>query len=183
MRQKFKLYLTVAGLGLGAVVADRFIFNDDAGGYTPRSRAAAETAGASSGGVVGGVVENAGAAIRNRLEQAAAERILGSMETPDAFMLPEGWLAAANVDDPSEAEPTSSPETRARLRLGGVMPSADGGVASINGTNLRIGDKIEGYELVHVARGEARLRQGDQEVILTTTRPVQEVVVVLPPGE
>lgn len=112
--------------------------------------------------------------LADRLEELRDTADIDPMNVRDALRPSKAWLGPG---DPVEvvappAEPIDSAERRARLfarrhRLTATAVGVRGGMAIIDGQCVRVGQSMDGMELVSVDRGSATLKGGEITVRLT----------------
>ncbi|MCP3904437.1 MAG: hypothetical protein GY715_12485 [Planctomycetes bacterium] len=111
------------------------------------------------------------AVLADRFETFAAARGLDASAVPDAFQTPSEWQQDDRpivIDVPESAE---GAEFRRRHRLTAVMANGGRGLAIIDGRGLRVGQKLDGFELVEVNKRSVVLVSAGLRVTLTLDEP------------
>ncbi len=166
---KHKVGGVVCILGAIAVGADRlFILPQQAAAGRVTAERVVTSAGSSGGGVPeipAGSISTARAAIADRLEAVATQRGFDLEHVPDAFIPPRSWIVEKTPDDPPPGRVTAAQFELDHV-LTGVMAVGDGGYAIINGKTLFIGQKLDGFRLIHVSERSAVLDSDDVHVEL-----------------
>lgn len=171
-----KALMAVLGLGLIAVAANRLVIGSEA---TSPSVAVASPIPDLSPGVLpplevvttGPPVESVSTnepTLSDRLEEVVREQGLGLWDAADAFRPSTDWLA----DGQSQAGPhrrqlSPADAFKQKHLLEAVMATGGGGRAVVDGRTLRIGQHLDGFELISVNQRSAVFESNGTRVKLT----------------
>jgi hypothetical protein len=156
-----KVWSTVLGLVLAALLGDRMFFSEPASAsagtapitHTDTRRHAGQTPAAAAGTVAADEIS-----IAARLKSTGAK--LDS--TSDPFALAGKWAAASNPAQVNTAELFKKSHS-----LGGVMISRNGtSRAIIDGRLVQVGQVVAGYKLTAVTTTSAAFTSGESTVVL-----------------
>ena len=107
--------------------------------------------------------------LASRLETMAAQHDLDGAPVRDAFQPSEVWLSrlGANHSKPAVAAPPVGAGFIKKHKLQAVLLGRDGGSAIVNNTYLKIGQELDGFELVSIDANSVGFVSGKVRVVLT----------------
>lgn len=173
LTREHKILLGVLGAGVLALGVDRFVLSDSATGpqaaaadqYTvTRDDAATPTAAAPASSAPAALTPAAaptGPSIAETLRLVRDEHTPVFNRQRDAFVITEGWQASAAPSQPGVRTDPLGQRVALFLqnhKLAGVVNKAGKDIAIINDTPCRVGDRIDGAELVGVESKRVTLR-------------------------
>lgn len=162
-KQPRKLYFGILVIGLGALGVDKFILG--AGPQTVSASLTSLALGDENADAVSDIVKTAEALFSDAAPTSGslAERLksmdLSDASVGDVFTIPQEWLAqpGAEAKETGATQPKDAPAPKSQplashgLVLSSVMAKPDGtGVAIVNGVPVRVGQEIDGHELLRV---------------------------------
>ena len=168
-----KILAVVLGLGMTAIVMDRFVLDYAATGPSAavaipvQELSGLRGSSLTSAAIQNGDVQSAGVStLASRLNSIAEEQQLCLSNVPNVLLLPSGWRDRNRPGD------IASPQRRVEAflsnhQLEAVMTTQSGGCAIIDGQTVRIADQLDGFKLESVNHRSAVFVVGDQRVKLT----------------
>lgn len=138
-----KLYISVMGLGLAALAADRLLVLDDG----PAAASAADLLVTPAHRAEAAPPAPPPPSFPERLRERAQSTLAAQPKSPDAFLIPASWLpkpAQVQVEQAAPAQEQLSDRDAALFSLSSVAGSADRGfvAAVLNGTLVSKGDRF-----------------------------------------
>ncbi len=167
-----KVYLAILAAAAAALLADRLLVGYDetpeqarasVGPSRPGAPAAAERPTSSPVGAAG---PSGPASLADRLKKAAGEAGLDPDSAADAFAPSELWLAQPEEAQAGKNLPTPGEVFATGHRLSSVVLAGEGGWAIVNGKIVRLGERIDGFDLVELTRSSAVFQAGQERVEL-----------------
>ena len=161
-----KISLSVLGLLLLALVADRYVLSPEQVDADPSS-AESLSGGAASAPLLDDswlVDQNVqrGESLAVRLDGLAGERGYRGRFMPDAFAPSKQWIGEEEVEF---VEPAPKADRAQRFidnhQMTAVMAIGSGGYVSVNGEQLQIGQSIDGFTLISLGGRSAIFKSGD----------------------
>lgn len=169
LTKRQKVMVTVLGLGLAGLAADRLMLEDGATGPGQAQAASPGVPVAATGNPAGSpTVELLDNSLASRLDTLRDVMALDLSATKDAFCPSELWLSDLR---PEERVVTSSDEVRVmdfgrRHQLKAIASSGTGGAAFIDEKFVRVGQVIDGFRLVKIGYRMVVLESNGVEVVL-----------------
>lgn len=159
------IHVGIIGVAIGGLAFDKFVLRAEADTVAnAETDAQADLTNTSNASVASRNSEPLG----ERFEMAGQRLALPAFRRLDAFSEP-----AEEVMVQVESENTSSRGTgfSSRHQLTAVLSQPSGDIAVIDGRLLKIGDTIEGVELIKIETDGAIFSLGEQEIRLPLARP------------
>ena len=160
------IHVGIIGVAIGGLAFDKFVLRAEAGTAGPVDVAAhAESTEVATG--TQSDVRNS-EPLGERFELASRRMPLPAFRRLDAFSEP-----AEEVVLQVESEKPSQQNTgfASRHRLTAVLSQPNGDIAVIDGRLLKIGETVEGVELIKIEPNGAIFKLGEQEIRLPLDRP------------
>lgn len=162
-----KVYVAILAIAVAAFVGDRLLRDS---GSTPPGPAQAK-AGPPPGGAVRPPAPPAAPSpgrpsLADRLEALEDDPDLDPTSIRDAFVPADAWLAELKVPEPDTSEPSLAEKFAASHEVTAVLLAGSGGCAVVNGKVVQIGQVLDGFELVGLARERATFQVGQERVEL-----------------
>ena len=167
-----KVLAVVLGLGITAIVMDRFVF-----GYATTGPSAAvaipfqelsgvEVASSASEAIQDGDVQSTDVVtLANRLDSIAQEQQLCLSTVPNALQLPSGWGVSRRPGSVvTQLHPIEAFLSNHQLEA--VVATHSGGCVIIGGQTIHVADQLDGFKLESVGQRSAVFVAGDQRVKL-----------------
>ncbi len=164
-----KIYLALGVIAVAAFVVDRVFLRSGSGGPAP-ARAAADTPGPAAARPPAMPAPAPPVAVPPSDRPSLAARLDALAKDPgvdvggmrDAFVPPPSWIAEVKSPEPEVVEPSAAEKFAAAHTLTAVLLAGKGGCAVVNGKVVQVGQEVDGFELVSLAR-ECAVFQGGQE--------------------
>jgi hypothetical protein len=182
-----KMILVVLGLAVGAFLVDRLVL--DSGFSEPAQAQASEAVAISQAPILAGRTPAAEpvapqadpavaaqVALADRLAQLQDSKGFTLTKINDAFARPGGLAPPADLpnDRPEPSAAASAAETFQKThRLMAVVASERGHMAIINGRTVRVGQSLDGFELLSVEQRSVLLGKDSVRVQLKLDPPGQ----------
>jgi len=167
-----KIYLALGAVAVAALVVDRVFLGDGEGVSGPTEAAAAEAGvrGADRPAPVAAaptVEVPERPSLAARLDALARKGRLDAAAVRDAFVLPSEWMGEVQATAPEKASaPSAAEKFAAAHALSAVLLSNGGGCAVVNDQVVKIGQTMDGFTLLRLARESAVFGDGKAEVTL-----------------
>ena len=165
--------MAVLGIGLLALLVDFVFLRDEAAPQPARAQAAeaAEAGDSAKEGKAAAVGYNPDApryAMARLLRQYAAQHPVTPETMPDALQPPPAWLAELTAR-PVESSPekTAGQLFQDKHRLSSVVYSHSQATAIVDGRVLRVGDRLDDFQLVSIGPASAVFANKGVNVVLT----------------
>jgi len=162
-----KIYLALGVIAVAAFVVDRVFLGSGSRGPAP-ARAAADTPGPAAAQPPPApapplaVPRSDRPSLADRLDALAKDADVDVGRMRDAFVPPPSWIAVTKSPEPEVVEPSAAEKFAASHTLTAVLLAGKGGCAVVNGKVIQVGQEVDGFELVSLAR-ECAVFQGGQE--------------------
>ena len=160
------VHVLILGGALGGLAFDKFVLRAEAG--TGEAVHAADEADAQVSTTASEKVKIEREPLGERFELAERRLSLPAFRRLDAFSKPAEEIV---IQAASEERATRDSGFRSRHRLTAVLSQESGDIAVVDGRLLKIGDTVEGVELVRIVPNAAVFMVGEEEIHLPLDRP------------
>lgn len=160
------IHVGIVGAALGGLAFDKFVLRAEADTVVP-TESLEQTAGVDSSADTQEVSLNT-EPLGERFEQAGQRLSLPAFRRLDAFSEPaEEIVLQAESENPTH----QGTGFTSRHQLTAVLSQPSGDIAVVDGRLLKIGDTVEGIELIKIETDGAIFKLGEQEIRLPLDRP------------
>jgi len=104
--------------------------------------------------------------LTGKLEMLASRQQVTLADMPDAFKLPERWLAEQAGAAPESQGQIAAEEFAQAHQLKAVMVAGNGNAAVIGGQCVFVGQVLDGFRLISVNEDSVVFRRGQDSVVL-----------------
>ena len=166
LSRKHKLYVGIMALAAAALLTDRLLLQPGQTGPAQAQAAAVPTA-RPAGRAADQAASPAGTAaaatsVSDRLAAASGSVSRDFAALRDVFQPSASWLAVLQGGKSGPAQGAPPAEVfRQRRRLSAVMVDTDGGLAVVDRRLVKVGEQIDGFELISVAAKSATFAAPD----------------------
>lgn len=160
------IHVGIVGAALGGLAFDKFVLRAEADIVVP-TESLEQTAGVDSTADTQAVSLNT-KPLGERFEQAGLRLSLPAFRRLDAFSEPAEEIVLQAESENSTHQGTGF---ASRHQLTAVLSQPSGDIAVVDGRLLKIGDTVEGIELIKIETDGAIFKLGEQEIRLPLDRP------------
>lgn len=160
------IHVGIVGAAIGGLAFDKFVLRAEADIVTPTETI--EQPGVVSENAAVQAVSRNTEPLGLRFEQAGQRLSLPAFRRLDAFSEPaEEIVLQVQSENPSQQNTGFA----SRHHLTAVLSQPSGDIAVVDGRLLKIGDTVEGVELIKIETDGAVFKLGEQEIRLPLDRP------------
>jgi hypothetical protein len=161
-----KLAVACLGIAVGALILDRTLLRDSLGPQTALAAVPTPESSTDAATRPSAAPERPVGRVAEHLRRVAARLDAGQREPPDVFdpRLVFG-AQAPGLGAGGDGAVLTCEQFRARHVLSAVILAADGSVVMLKGRAVRLGEVIDGFELVEVRAGAARFESASAGVV------------------
>jgi len=161
------VYVAILAVAGGGLAFDRFVLSAEAGTGEAAIADATDGRQAPTADITAAIVREP---LAGRFNTAQLQLAQPALRRLDAFSEPtEDIVILASTDDKTQAPIGGG--FASRHKLTSVLSQEAGDIAVVDGILIRVGETIEGVELIKVEPDGVIFRSGDTEIHLTLARP------------